>query len=47
MCENKLIADMKAKLKRDEKFICCFDSLRYQEIVVEELKQYCDVQMFK
>ena len=26
-CSNKLIADMKAKLKRDEKFICCFDSL--------------------
>lgn len=41
LCEHKLIADMKAKLKRGEKFICCFDSLRYQEIVVEELRQYC------
>ena len=42
MCQNKLIADMKAKLKRGEKFICCFDSLRYEEIVLEELRQYCD-----
>ena len=28
---HKLIADMKAKLKRGEKIICCFDSLTYQD----------------
>lgn len=39
---NKLIAIMKAKLKKNEYFVCCFDSMRYQEMVVEELKSYCE-----
>ena len=41
-CSNKLIADMKAKLKRDEKFICCFDSLTYQDKIKNELLDYCE-----
>jgi flavodoxin len=42
LSSDKLIADMKAKLKRGEKFVCCFDSLRYQDEVVQELKGYCE-----
>ena len=33
---------MKAKLKRDEKFICCFDSLTYQDKIKNELLDYCE-----
>ena len=43
-CENKLIADMKAKMKRGEYFICCFDSLRCQDEIIPELKGYCERQ---
>jgi len=39
---NKLISDMKAKLKKGEKFICCFDSLTYQDEIIIELKGYCE-----
>ena len=41
-CKDNLIADMKAKLERDEKFICCFDSFTTLRGVVYELKQYCN-----
>jgi hypothetical protein len=41
-CSNKLIADMKTKMKRGEKFVCCFDSLRYQDEIIQELKGYCE-----
>ena len=41
-CSNKLISDMKAKLKTGEKFICCFDSLAYQDEIIIELKGYCE-----
>ena len=33
---------MKAKLKNGIYFICCFDSLTYQDQVLEELKSYCE-----
>ena len=33
---------MKAKIKKDEKFICCFDSFTTLREVVCELKQYCN-----
>ena len=41
-CSNKLISNMKSKLKKGEKFICCFDSLRYQDEIIVELKEYCE-----
>ena len=40
-CENKIIANMKAKLKIDEKFICCSDSKTKQDKIICELKDYC------
>jgi hypothetical protein len=40
--KNKLIAVMKSKLKKNDYFVACFDSLREQNIVIEELKQYCE-----
>jgi hypothetical protein len=33
---------MKANLKKGEKFICCFDSLTFQDEVIIELKRYCE-----
>ena len=33
---------MKTKMKRGEKFVCCFDSLRYQDEIIQELKGYCE-----
>ena len=33
---------MKSKLKKNEHFVACFDSLRDQNIIIEELKQYCE-----
>jgi hypothetical protein len=41
-CPNKLISNMKADLKKGEKFICCFDSLTFQDEVIIELKRYCE-----
>lgn len=41
-CKNRLISIMKSKLKKNEHFICCFDSLREQDIIVKELKSYCE-----
>jgi hypothetical protein len=41
-CPNKLISNMKANLKKGEKFICCFDSLTFQDEVIIELKRYCE-----
>ena len=40
--KNKVISIMKNKLKNGEYFVACFDSLRDQNIVIEELKQYCE-----
>ena len=39
---NKLISNMKGKLKlrKGERFICCFDSLRYENEIIVELKEY-------
>lgn len=39
--KNRLIGIMKTKLKKDEKFVACFDSLTEQDLVVQELKDYC------
>jgi len=38
---NTLVDDMKAKLLNDEKFICCFDSLTYQDKIKSELLEFC------
>lgn len=40
--KNRLISKMKMKLKNGEYFVACFDSLRDQNIIIEDLKQYCE-----
>jgi len=40
--KDKLIVNMKKKMKKGEHFIFCSDSLSEQKLIIEYLKQYCE-----